>query len=282
MRFEAEAKELYSNVHAQAKASVSRSKLRGVEPYLSVFRNAVSKNKLGNRIDLGVLEIPTEKIVGVAWNADRALYTHEFLPLPEPDSEFAKTWCELYQQYLSDRGLETPIDCYEYLGYFFVRDGKKRVSVLKCHGAATVNAKVTRILPAEIDDPEMQCYKDFTCYFDLTKLYQIYFTKSGNFEKLQEALGYQADHVWDESDRFSFMFNWYAIERAFREAFNGSLKVTAADALVSLLEEYSYAEIRRTPIWILKRLFQVNWKKLQALTEADSDFGVVTEVEKVS
>lgn len=282
MRFETEAKALYSRVQAQAKGSVNNRKLHGVEPYLPLLRNAVSMNKLGNRIDLGILEIPTEKIVGVAWNTDRALYTHDFLPLPDPDSEYAQTWCKLYQYYLNDIELDSLVDCYEYLGYFFVRDGKKRVSVLKCHGAPTVRAKVIRILPAEIDDPQMQSYKEFTCYFDMTKLYQIQFTRPGSFSKLQTALGYEPDHVWNESDRYSFMFHWHAIERAFHDAFDGSMNITTADALLVLLEEIPFAQIRQMQIWELKRLFQMNWKKLYALSEADSIFCYNIEVGKVS
>ena len=281
MRFYAEARALYYNAHQLGKKNKHRSEKQGADPHLVEIISVLDDKKMAGTVDVGVLEIPTEQIVGVADVVDRERYTYDFLPLTPPETEFANQWCELYQHYLSDEGIRNPITCYEYLGQFYVLDGKKRVSVVKCHGGSTICACVTRILPVKTEDPVIQRYYEFLDAFEKTRLYQIAFTHPGSFPKLQKALGYEEDHVWTDSDRYSFMFGWYGINRAFQKAFDGRMKITTADALLVLLEEYTYSQIRNTQIWILEGFFQAAWQKLCAI-ENDDSFAVTAETRKVS
>ena len=158
------------------------------------------------------------------------------MPLSKADTEFANTWWYLYQEFLSDDGLRKPIRCYEYLGKFYVQDGAKRVSVLKYHGAATVFSEVIRIMPTCTQERNVQNYYEFLQHFRLTRLYQISFSNPGDFAKLQSALGHEANYRWNDTDRFGFLFHWHTIENAFQKAFEDSLNITVADALVALME----------------------------------------------
>lgn len=282
MRFKAEAQALYYNAYHIGKKNRHKSEKHGADPFPVEINSVLEEQMMAGTVDVGVLEIPTDQIVGVATPTDRELYTYDFMPLTPTGTEFADQWCALYQHYLSDEGIRCPITCYEYLGRFYVLDGKKRVSVLKSYGASTICAAVTRILPVKTEDEVIQRYYEFLEAFEKTRLYQVAFTKSGSFPKLQKALGYDADHVWTEGDRFSFMFNWYGIERAFEQAFGGYMKITTADALLVLLEDYTYTQIRKTPSWILTRLFQTAWKKLYAICNPDVSFVLTDEGKKVS
>ena len=154
MRFQTEVWERYSVSQNRAKRMVRR----GAEMTLPVFESVLEKTKVAGEMDLGVVEIPVNQIVGIASDSDRENYASDFLPLPSIKSEYAENWTRLYLEHLSDAGLREPIRCYEYLGKFYVVDGKKRVSVLKDNGAAMVKAAVIRILPAESEEAEIQSY----------------------------------------------------------------------------------------------------------------------------
>lgn len=255
MRFEKEARGLY----AAAWHAARREQRQGKRSYPVALKSVLHAKDIAYAIDLEVMNIPTGKIVGVAKVSDKDLaYTADFLPLYPVGSEFARQWCRLYQAYLSDEGLSDPIRCYEYLGNFYVIDGMKRVSVVKSHGAPIIKAQVTRLMPVKVNTPTIQGYYEFLNHFRLTQLYQVSFNTSGNFNKLQKALGYADDHIWTEMDRFSFLFYWYAFDRAFHNVFEEDASVTAADALVAVLEDYPYSEIKKMApwdlMWVLQRL----------------------------
>lgn len=282
MRFKAEARALYYTAHHIGKKTCRKRKKQGSDPYLIEIPAIPDEKRIAGTVDVGILDIPTEQIVGVASAEDRELYSWDFMPLNPAGSEFADQWCALYQHYLSDAGIRGPISCYEYMGRFYVLDGKKRVSVVKSYGAPTICASVTRILPVKTEEEEVQRYYEFLEAFEKTRLYQVALTKTGSFPKLQIALGYDEGHVWTESDRFSFMFNWPVISRAFEQAFNGYLKITTADALVTLLEDYSYTQIIKTPSWVLSRLFQSAWKKLYVIANPEVSMDMLTVTKKVA
>ena len=232
-----------------------------------VLEKILDRNKVAYKIELGVLEIPMNQIVGIAAADQRELlYASNFMPLSKANTEFANTWRHLYQEFLSDDGLRKTIRCYEYLGKFYVQDGAKRVSVLKHHGAATVFSEVIRIMPNCTQERNVQNYYEFLQHFRLTRLYQISFSNPEHFAKLQSALGHEANYRWNDTDRFGFLFHWHTIENAFHKAFEESLSITAADALAVLLEKYTYNQIIRMPVWVLTRVFQANWKQMYELS----------------
>lgn len=282
MHFQTEAWALYHKAHNLGRKNIRKSEKEGTDPYLKELSSVLNDDMVAGKVELGVMEIPTDKIVGVFSETEKDLYTYDFMPLSDPDTEFADQWCNLYLHYLGDKGIRGAVTCYEYLGQFYVVDGKKRVSVVKSHGAPTILAAVTRILPVKTEDEEIQRYYEFLQYFELTKLYQISFTQSGSFGKLQKALGYDADHVWDEMDRFGFLFNWHAFERAFQEAFGGTLNITAADALLVMLEDYPYSKLREMQPWILTNHIQSAWKKLYQVSDPDFTYTLDSDDIKAS
>ncbi len=267
MRFEKEVKQQYIIANDKA-ARVQRNAAKQAEvKHPVVLERILDRQKVAYKIDLGLLEIPTNQIVGFAAADQKALlYATNFMPLSGIKTEFAESWRYLYQEFLSDEGLRSPIRCYEYLGKFYVQDGAKRVSVLKHHGAATIPAEVTRIMPVCTRDQKVQIYYEFLDHFQLTGLYQVSFTRPEYFAKLQTAMGHEPNYRWNDTDRFGFLFHWCTIENAYNKAYEGYLNITAADALAVLLEKYPYHQIIKMPVWVLTRVFQANWKQLNELS----------------
>lgn len=259
MRFQAEVWERYSISQNKAKRAVRKAVANGAESTLLLMQSVLDENKIVNKVELGEVNIPVNQIVGVASNEDREYYTADFLPLPSVESGFAEKWTRIYMEHLTDRGLEEPIRCYEYLGKFYVIDGKKRVSVLKADGTIMVKAYVTRIMPEKSEEDRIRSYYEFVDTFEKTGLYQIAFSQPGKTKAFLNAIGYEQDYVWTDSDRYSFIFNWYSFEHAMKIAFDGLLNITTADAVMVLLKDHAYADLIKLHSWTLAEMMQDAW-----------------------
>ena len=267
MEFSRESCEYYRRAYALAKRILlENKKLRF--PLTPISLNMIMDDSMISRKqELGILEIPTNLIVGVAEDSERRQqYTKDFLPVSPPDSDYADRWCRLYQVLLSDADFDKPISCYEYLGKFYVCDGMKRVSAAKYHSVACLRAQVIRILPLNAVSREVSLYYDFLYQYRFTKLYQLQFTQPGFYEELQTGLGLRATHRWSNSDRAYFLAHWPSIEEAFHKSYDGMLLITAADALVILMRKFSFEKITSMEPWILPRVFQALGKELYALS----------------
>lgn len=246
-----EARDLYTNANARARKTVNDFCKLSADPYLNAMENTLDEGSIAERVDLGILEIPVRQIVGSVSDSDEILYTYDFMPLAEDASEYADSWCRMYQAYLSIRGLTDPIECVEYMGKFYVVDGKKRVSVLKAHGEIRVNAHVVRLVPVLSDDAQAKKYADFQDVFSKTRLYQVELSNVEDFPKLQKAMGLEADQEWNDSDRFHYMFTYISVERAYLALLGDYASITAADVFVKLLEKHSFSQIREMLPWVL-------------------------------
>ena len=60
-----------------------------------------------------------------------------------------------------EEGIREPVQAFEFMNRFYVQEGNKRVSVLKYFGAASIRARVTRILPKRTGTPENRVYFEF-------------------------------------------------------------------------------------------------------------------------
>ena len=118
----------------------------GKDPYPAVLDNILESGASPSVLDIGMIEIPSDRIVGIKSAGRITAFTANFLPLLSVDSEFATKWISLCADHLGDTGIREPIVCYEYLGNFYVQEGNKRVSVLKYFGAARIPGNVRLFL----------------------------------------------------------------------------------------------------------------------------------------
>lgn len=263
---------VYHRAHRAGQKETRRLFRKGTDPYLKVMDSVIDPSMSADSIILGVMDIPIDKIVGITDKEKSRLYTYDFLPLSAPNGEFASKWTKLYWYYLSNHAVCNPVTCYEYMGEFYIVDGIKRVSIAKCHGLPTIPATITRILPANTQDKMAQRYLEQVKNVDLTGLYQVSFSQTDSFARFQKALGHEPTYKWNEADRLDFLFHWYTFEDALREAFNGFLRITPADAFLILLEDHPYEKLRQMPHMILVQLLRKSHKKLYAIHyAAESD-----------
>ena len=84
------------------------------------------------------------------------------------------------------------------------------------------------------------------------------------------ALGRKPGYRWTDTDRANFLRHWSVIEGAFRKSYEESLRITPADALVVLLNRYTYDQIISMDSWVLARIFQAFWKEMYTLSFPDA------------
>ena len=63
----------------------------------------------------------------------------------------------------------------------------------------------------------------------------------------------EEDQVWNESDRYHYMFTYIGVERAYLSVLGAYASVTAADVFVKLLEKHSFSEISAMLPWDLEK-----------------------------
>lgn len=269
MRFQFETGFCYGKALKLANRQKNKDEKQGKDVHPKALDAFLKKDMEAGRIELGVMDIPTDRIIGVAESKGRELYASNFLPLSPKKSNYAIQWRELCLDYQEGNEFFSPVRCCEYLGQFYVMDGKKRVSVLKYLEVPSVLANVIRIIPAMSKDKEVQNYFEFLRNFEKTNLYQISFSRQGGFEKLQRAMGHAPDQVWNDEERKRILRDLKRVAPALREAFGGYLKVTPADALLILLDEFSLEQIRRTAVSVLTDCIQKNWKKFYSMCHSD-------------
>ncbi len=146
--------------------------------------------------NLGILEIPSERIVGTKSAGRIAAFSPSFCPVLDPKSEFAFKWANLCEAHLSSAGIRDPIECYEYLGNFYVQEGNKRVSVLRHFGAPRIPASVKRVIPPLSDDPRIKAYYEFLDFFKASKLYTVQYRRPADYAKLLGYLGKKSGESW--------------------------------------------------------------------------------------
>ncbi len=264
-----EAVEQYNKAVRQGKKCYKDCVLHARYPYPQVLDEILDTAMTVGQVDMGVLEIPTEQVVGTKSLGRRSAFAADFMPLMGADTEFASKWVDLCAAHLDSEGIRDPIRCYEYLGRFYVQEGNKRFSVLKSYQAPTVPAYVIRIIPAWSEEREVQAYYDFMRYYLLTGMYQVYFSRPGSFAKLQAALGYEPDHRWSEEERQRFSSRLTYFRTAFQKLGGGELPVTVADALLVWLKVYPFEELKSAGAADLAKSLGAVWADVKVLAQSE-------------
>lgn len=219
---------------------------RGASPYLPVLDEILSAESTCGETDLGLIEIPVELIVGTRSAGRSQCFSHSFYPLMDEDSEFAHKWIALCKAHLSD-GITDPIKVYEYMHIFYVVEGHKRVSVLRYFGAVSISAEVTRILPARDGSRASNIYYEYADFYQLSQINYLWFSGTGRFARLQEAVGKGPEEPWtaDERRKFFRFYTQFSALYGDKSAKELSTRLTVADAMLLFLEFFGYDQVKK-------------------------------------
>lgn len=261
-----EALEIYNKALKSAHKEYKELTAAGKNAYPLVLDNILTDGSGDVYQDIGVIEIPTNRIVGTKTAGRITAFTASFLPLLGPDTEFAHKWMSLCDANLSSKGIREPILCYEYLGEFYVQEGNKRVSVLRSFDAPRITGTVRRILPPLSEDPRIKAYYEFLDFNKDTHSYDILYHTPGKYAKLYSALGKEPGQPWSQDERRTFRAYYQYFRDAFESLGGNTLSLTPEEALLVWLEVYTFRALGELSTSALKKALQGLWGDLQAMS----------------
>ena len=213
------------------------------DPYLPVLEEKVPNLASLSRLSLGVMAIPLDRIVGSVSRGRSYAFAEGFLPILEGGSEFAAKWehlCESVEQ----TGLNQPVTVLEYLGYYYVIEGNKRVSVMKYLDSRDIEADVTRVYPAKHDDPDLASYEEYCEFSKETGLYALFFSRPGSYQKLLSLPGVRAGEKWTEDEILSLRKIYHYFSENYLKILKGKSVQPCGDAFLSYLIAFGYEDVK--------------------------------------
>ena len=277
--FSPEALEEYQQAVKKARKEVKELTAAGNPAAPAVLDEILPVHAADVYQDVGLVEIPANRIVGTKSAGRITAFSPSFLPLLEVDTEFATKWLNLCDAHLSDEGIREPILCYEYLGNFYVQEGNKRVSVLRTFEAPRIPGYVRRVMPEKSDEPHIKAYYEFLDFYKDSGLYEVQYHTPGNYAKLLAALGKTPGQKWTQEDQRSFTASLHYFRDAFLSLGGDRLSISPEEALMLWLELYTFEDLTKMSNTQLKKALGSLWSDLKVL---DQDVPVEVSTEPVS
>lgn len=230
-------------------------------------------------VDVGLVEIPTECIVGTKTAGRIAAFTPTFRPLLDAKSEFATKWISLCKAHLGESGITDPILCYEYLGNFYVQEGNKRVSVLRYFDAPRIPGTVRRIMPKQSDEPRIKAYYEFIEFYKASHIYMVQFRRPGDYAKLLSFLGKKNGENWTQDEQRTFRAYYHYFLDAFDAQKGTDTDTLPEEALLLWLKVYSYPELGSMSSAQLKKSVADLWEDMVSSSKKEEGVKVQTKAE---
>ena len=258
-----EASEEYAKALKLGQKEAREYQSRGLSPNPEVLHEIAGDLAADQSVHIGLVEIPSNRIVGVKTAGRISAFSPGFLPLLGKDTEFAAKWVDLCTAHLTE-GIRDPIICYEYYGNFYVQEGNKRVSVLRYFDAPRISGIVHRVMPVPSEEPRYKAYLEFTEFFKAARMYDVQFTSPGCYARLCSAVGIPWGEPWktEEVRRFRAYFQYF--QDAFFALGGRELRISPEHALLVFLEVYPFTDLGRFSASELRECLQKTWKNIVA------------------
>lgn len=232
----------------------------GRNPYLLVLDTILLFFETVGEEDLGLVDIPIDRIVGTKTNGRTNAFAANFMPLLDETCEFAGKWASLADAHLEE-GIHEPIIAYEFMNKFFVCEGNKRVSVMKYFNAAAIPGIVKRIIPKQQSTEKSRIYFDFLDFYKLTGVNFIWFSRPGKFKALLNIMN-EESHVWTTEERTDFSSAYYRFRKNFKALGGDRLPGTTGDAFLAYLTIYDIEGIHSGSDAALRERIEKSWSEL--------------------
>jgi len=233
----------------------------GKYPYLPVLDEILSVTDIRGEANLGLVQIPLNRVVGTSTAGRTEAFANNFMPLLDFKTEFGGKWSSLCDSHMEE-GIREPIKVYEYLNYYYVVEGNKRVSVLKYFDAVSVPANVTRKIPKLTDDPVVKIYYEFMEFYKVSGVNFIWLSKEGRFKELLSIVSPEENENWGEETLQDFVSLYYMFASAYYAKGGKKLQdLTTGDAFLIFLRLYGYAEAKEMSMDDLKSSVTKIWKE---------------------
>lgn len=265
-----EAREEYLKAKRQGQREVRELKFHGVRTAPAVLDEILGDGFAGATQEIGLVNVPIERIVGTKSAGRITAFSSGFMPLLDTETEFAQKWMHLCAAHMSDEGIRNAIVCYEYLGDFYVQEGNKRVSVLKHFGASQIPGVVYRILPNQSEEPQIKAYFEFLSFYKAAGIYDVQFRQPGDYEKLVSYLGKDMNQIWTEDERRTFRAYFRYFKEAFSALGGNKLDLLAEEALLLWLKVYPFRDLGNNSAEEIKQALAALWEDVISISQETS------------
>lgn len=251
---------------------------KGEYPYLPVLDDILANTDIVSEVNLGVIDVPLERIVGTKTQGRTQAFAGNFMPLLGEKTEFGAKWAYLYDHQI-DEGIHDPIVAYEFMNRYYVQEGNKRVSVLKYVKAYSIPASVTRLIPRRSDDKDIRLYYEFLDFYQVSFNCDVWFSREGSYRHLLEAMGKASEEVWTEDERMYFKGAHDVFSKVFGERRMGDIEMTASDAFLIYVEIFGYDMVKERTEDQMRRDLNKIWDEL-LLTAHGGEIALVEQPEE--
>lgn len=234
---------------------------KGENEYLPVLDEILEGVDIQSEVNLGLVQIPLDQIVGTSNVGRTYAFANNFMPLLDYKTEFGSKWSSLCDSHIEE-GIREPIKAYEYMNKFYVVEGNKRVSVLKYFEAVTVPANVTRKVPKyDENNPEIRMYYEFMDFYKLTEINYLSFSQEGCFKRLLELTCENPEEKWTGDQIKDFGSAHHNFCKAMEANNMRKLPLTSGDAFLIFIDIYGYDEIKNLTENEMKEKLRPLWEE---------------------
>lgn len=235
-----EARIQYEKAKRKGLRTVNLYKASGWNPNLPALDATLSRQQIMSEVSLGLQEILLQKVKGTRTQARSSSFSPDFMPILSPVTEFASKWINLYHAHINE-GIRDAIKVYEYLNWYYVAEGNKRVSVLKFSEAALVSAHVTRLIPKyDKDNKTIVIYYEFMDFYKKLPVNYIWFSETGRFDRLYK---WVLKYGWDTEENVGELRkNYHIFRKQYLKLGGGKLPITTGDAFLQYLDIHPFRE----------------------------------------
>lgn len=237
----------YTRARQKGLKAYSQAIQTNQDPYLPVLEEKVPGLNTLDRLSLGIQSIPLDRVAGSVSQGRSFAFANNFMPILEPNSEFSGKWTALYAS-VEEEGVRDPAKVLEYLGYYYLIEGNKRISVMKFIGAEYIEADVTRVIPLRTDDPALTVYWEYCAFSKVTGLYDIFFTKSGSYDRLSGLPGMMSGETWSQDDILSLRKIYHYFHTAYYTVLQDQPALPCGDAFLRWLLAFGYQDVKDLPL----------------------------------
>lgn len=271
--------EAYRNAKKLGLKEYSNYISQGRNGYLPYLDGILKNIDIVSEVDLGIVDIPLKKVKGTYTYMRSLSFARNYMPLMDEESEFARKWEAVYRAQINE-GLRDPVKVYEYLNWFYVIEGNKRISVLKYLDVVKYSANVIRMIPKyDEKNKDIRLYYAFLKFYKNTGINNIWFSEEKSFNELWRLIkNYEPpESAYKTDDRFRYFVN--AVYGVFRKVYlelgGHRLPITTGDAFLDYIklngvpEQYDDEELKPLLRRFIVELEYYKRSEIEVQTEPD-------------
>ncbi len=213
------------------------------DPYLPVLQDKLPNLNQMDRLSLGIQAVPLDRVIGTVTQGRSYAFANNFMPILETNSEFSGKWGALYES-VEAEGLREAAKMLEYMGYYYLIEGNKRISVMKTLGAEYVEADVTRVVPPRTDEPENIAYFEYCRFAKESGLYDIFLSRPGDYGRLCALPGLREGDTWTEEEVLTLRKIYHYFYTAYLKIMKGKVCRSCGDAFLLWLLAFGYQDVK--------------------------------------